>query len=190
MAAGVLIRCFGEYWSPHHVEWGRRGPGGKGTLMGEYGPSRRRRPVNVWNQRGVYILHDSWEVVYVGKADGTPLGSRLKSHLSDRHAGRCDRFSWYGVIGVVANGPSKGKLGADPATKTVDVADVIDTLESFLLAVDPPRNRRREKIPNAIEVFQAASEPPKPVASSLEEIKGRLKLIEETLSSITQELES
>jgi hypothetical protein len=52
------------------------------------------------------------------------------------------------------------------------------------------RNRRREKIPKANEVFQAASEPPKPVASSLEEIKGRLKLIEETLSSITQELES
>src|SRR5579859_3028712 len=102
MAAGVLIRCFGEYWSPDRVDWGRRGPGGKGQLLGEYGPSRKRREVDVWSQRGVYILHDAWEVVYVGKADGTPLGSRLKSHLSDRHAGRWDRFSWYGAIGVVA----------------------------------------------------------------------------------------
>lgn len=189
MAAGVLIRCFGELWSPDHVDWGRRGPGGSGQLLGEYGPSRKRREVNVWNQRGVYILHDSWDIVYVGKADGTALGSRLKAHLSDRHAGRWDRFSWYGVVGVVADGPKRGKLGVNPATKNVDVSDLVDTLEGFLLAVEPPRNRRREKIPKAIEVFQAASEPPRHMTSSLEDIRTRLTLIEGSLASIKDELD-
>lgn len=189
MATGVLIRSFGEYWRPDRVNWGKPGPGGSGELLGEFGPARRRRTVDVWAQRGVYILHDAWEVVYVGKADGTDLGSRLKAHLKDRHAGRWDRFSWYGVIGVVSDGPKKGKLGTNPASKSVSTAELIDTLESFLLAVEPPRNRRREKIPNATEVFQAQTDPPMHLTWSIEEIKTRLISIEETLESIRDVIE-
>jgi hypothetical protein len=142
--------------------------------------------VDVWDQQGIYILVHEWQVVYVGKADKVSLGSRLRSHLSDGLAGRWDRFSWYGIRGVLKT----GKLGAEVTTKNTSSADLIQTFESLLIAVTaPPRNKRGEALPGAQGVLQAGAERPRPAASYLDElrigvseIKTRLASIERTLS--------
>jgi hypothetical protein len=165
---GVLIRAYGELWSPDLVNWGSRGPGGKGELLGEFGGRRRPTVVDVWEQRGVYVLLQDWKVFYVGKADSVPLGVRLRGHLADSLAGRWDRFSWYGIRGVRKD----GALGADMMGKNTSAHRLIDTLESLLIAVtEPPRNRRREEIPGAVELVQQGRERRRPFASSLEEIR-------------------
>ncbi len=179
---GVLIRAYGECWSPDLVNWGTRGPGGKAELLGEFGGRRRPVMVDVWEQRGVYVLLHGWSVVYVGKADNVALGARLRGHLSDTLAGRWDTFSWYGIRGVRQN----GTLGADMMGKSTSADELISTLESLLIAVmEPPRNRRREETPGATVLVQHGGERPRPVASYLDEIRrgimdlqGRLAVLE------------
>ena len=166
--AGVLIRSYGEMWSPDLADWGRRGPGGRGRLLGEFGGKRKPTVVDVWEQRGVYVLLHDWDVVYVGKADRVPLGRRIGDHLVDERAGRWDRFSWYGIRAVVAG----GKLGAPMESKLVSVDSVISTLESLLIAVTEPQlNRRREEIPGAQLLLQHGREAPRPMAGYLDEIR-------------------
>lgn len=98
----MLIRAYGEFWDPDVVAWGKRGRGQRGKLMGWFATVKRPTLVDVWDQRGIYVLHDDWKVVYVGKTGKTALGSRIRTHLSDDLAGRWDSFSWYGVRGVRA----------------------------------------------------------------------------------------
>ena len=70
---------------------GKRGAGNKGTLIGKIKPSNKH--IDFWEARGVYVLHDNFKAIYVGKAFGTSLGKRVRDHLSDRLAGRWDMFS-------------------------------------------------------------------------------------------------
>ena len=51
----------------------------------------------VSRRQGVYALYHEDELYYVGLA--SDLSSRLKAHLSDKHAGQWDRFSVYLTIG-------------------------------------------------------------------------------------------
>ena len=183
--AGVLIRSYGELWSPDLVNWGKRGPGGHATLPGEFGPKRSLTVVDVWEQRGIYVLLHEWQVVYVGKADGFVLGARLRTHLSDALAGRWDRFSWYGIRGVRRN----GTLGADMGNKQTSSSELISTFESLLIAVtEPPRNRRREEIPGATLVVQHGAERPRAPASYLEELRGGMRDVVGRLETIEARL--
>lgn len=182
---GVLIRSFGELWSPDLVEWGKRGAGNKGRLLGEFGPRRSLIEVDVWDQQGIYVLTHEWAVVYVGKADRVSLGSRLRAHLSDGLAGRWDRFSWYGIRGV----RKTGALGAAVRNKNTDATSLIATFESLLIAVtEPPRNKRSEEIPSATLVLQAGAERPRPSASYLEELRTGMNQLSERLATVEQRL--
>src|ERR1039457_4974310 len=97
----MLIRAYGEWWDPTFVEWGRKGPGNKGKLSGTFAQTE----TNVWDQRGIYVLLQDWQVVYVGKTGSMSLGTRLRTHyFSDDVAGRWDRFSWYGYRRINKNG--------------------------------------------------------------------------------------
>lgn len=179
--AGVLIRSYGELWSPDLVNWGKKGPGGKAQMAGEFRWQKRKITVDVWEQRGVYVLLHDWQVVYVGKAGGTPLGVRLRGHLTDTLAGRWDRFSWYGIRSVNVS----GLLGAEMEGKQVTATDLISTFESLLIAVtEPPRNRRREEIPGARIVVQAGREPPRALASYIDEVRRTQHDIIEQLANL------
>src|SRR5690242_1546315 len=83
VVSGVLIRAYGELWNPELVSWGRPGPGGGGKMWGRVRLPYGRTRTNVWEQRGMYVLHHEWRVVYVGKTEGNDLGARIKHHLSD-----------------------------------------------------------------------------------------------------------
>src|SRR5271170_2020808 len=97
--------------------------------------------VDLCEQRGVYLLLDVSRVIYVGQVADQPLGLRLRQHTTDRHNGRWDRFSWFGIRRVT----KEAKLvDADFTGLTANV--LIDTLEALLIeSIEPPQNRQRGK---------------------------------------------
>lgn len=124
------LGAFGMYWQRSFVFWP-----GKPRLLGRQGLGAT--DVNFADQIGVYLLHDQERVVYVGRVTDT-LFARLKAHTIDRLNGRWDRFSWFGLRSVSANGELSDrefKWAQDEVLKTME-AVLIESLE-------PPLNRRR-----------------------------------------------
>jgi hypothetical protein len=145
-----LIAAYGEWWDPHEVAWGQRGRGRGGTLLGTV--ARKSVSIDVWDQRGIYVLFQDWQVVYVGKTGRQALGKRLRDHLADDIAGRWDRFSWYGVRRINLS----GTLGAEEAPqRQLHGNEVISALEALLIRVTVPTlSRRREELKGADLVIQ------------------------------------
>lgn len=147
-------------------------------------------PESAWHEELVddYLSH-RWSRPIFARAIppdlGFSLGARLRTHLSDSLAGRWDRFSWYGIRGVRKN----GTLGADMGNKQTTSSELISTFESLLIAVtEPPRNRRREKIPGATLVVQHGAERPRPSASYLEELRGGMREVIQRLDTLEARL--
>ena len=153
----MLIRAFGQFWNPDIVDWGKKGAGNKGSLpgKGKWGGQLTIK-IDSWEQHGIYVLHDDFRTVYVGKAFSNTVGERLRTHLTDRFAGRWDMFSWYGIDSVKKDG-SLRKAGA----RQVSPETLVDTIEALgILIADPPLNRKRESLEKAIPVEQEKSPHP------------------------------
>jgi len=166
----MLIKSYGQFWNPEIVEWGKPGRGNRGQLLGKVAIGTRSVETDVWEQCGIYTLHDDFRLVYVGKTEDQDLGKRLRDHLTDRFAGRWDMFSWYGLKQVNRT----GKLRPH-GQRQVSPEIIIGTLESLAILVsDPPLNRKREKLPGAKSVEQVKCPHPKTVRHYLEQILQRL----------------
>jgi hypothetical protein len=172
----MLIRAYGEFWNPDAVYWGERGVGNRGRLEGRI---RKRASnsswpavdVDMWGQSGIYVLYENFRPAYIGQANNS-IGQRLKDHLTDRHAGRWDMFSWFGVKIVKQD----GSLRNAPLGRGIDVETLIKTMESLGIAMlDPPMNRRHESIPGADLVEQRAQAGPATVRHYLETILKKLE---------------
>jgi len=138
-----LINAFGMYWSRDKVLW-TANP----QLLGQQQPDST--PVDFAGEKGVYLLYDGREVVYVGRTTDQPLGVRLRQHTLDRLNGRWGRFSWFGVYPV----DESGALAAD-AIQTYDLAMLIVTMEALLIeGLEPPQNRKRGDDFRAVEFLQ------------------------------------
>jgi hypothetical protein len=162
----VLIRAYGQFWNPDIVDWGKKGPGNKGKLSGRGKWHTAMIDIDVWQQHGIYILHDEFKAVYVGQTQGQFLGKRLRDHLTDRHAGRWDMFSWYGIDTVKKSGALR-KAGK----RQVPPDELVRSIEALgILIADPPLNRRRETLRKAIFVEQSKSPYPHTIRHYLEEI--------------------
>ena len=98
------------------------------------------RPIDFWDQRGIYVLFQDFDPVYVGQTHGAALGARLRLHyISAQKADRWDRFSWYGIRKLKAN----HELAKQPTTQKLDVKQALNLIEGILIsAVDPPLNRK------------------------------------------------
>lgn len=165
-----LIKCYGEFWNPDMVDWETRGAGNKGTLIGHIRPSNLH--IDFWEARGIYVLHDNFKAIYVGKAFGTSIGKRVRDHLSDRLAGRWDMFSWFSTSAVRNTRRDVSK----PAQRQIKPETVVDTMEALaILIADPALNRKREVFPNAYEAEQVSSPNPKTVRYYLHEILLKLE---------------
>ena len=139
----TIIRALGMYWLRANVYW-RSNP----AILGRQ--QIGADTVDFADQRGVYLLHDRHDVVYVGRSVDRPLGQRLFEHTQDRLNGRWDRFSWFGLYGVSDDGQLTGEM-ATAAGVTIIVA-----FESILIeCLEPPQNRRRGDSLNAVEFMQA-----------------------------------
>jgi len=106
-------------------------------------------PVDFNGQRGVYLLYDGREVIYVGRATDRALGTRLYEHIIDRLSTRWDRFSWFGLLPI----SDTGSLGQLPAS--FDAAKLTPALEAILVeALEPRQNRKRGDDLAAVEYVQ------------------------------------
>lgn len=138
-----LINAFGMYWSREKVLW-TSNP----KLLGQQQPDST--PVDFSGEKGVYLLYDGREVVYVGRTTDQPLGARLRQHTLDRLNGRWGRFSWFGVYPV----DESGVLNTD-AIETYDLTMLIVTMEALLIeGLEPPQNRKRGDDFRAVEFLQ------------------------------------
>lgn len=164
-----LIKCYGEYWNPDMVDWGTKGAGNKGRLVGEIKPNKKH--IDFWAARGVYVLHENFKAIYVGKAFQSSIGKRVRDHLSDRLAGRWDMFSWYSTSAVRMT----RKDVSTPGQRQIKPKTIIDTMEALaILIADPALNRKREALPNAYEAEQVSSPNPQTIRHFLHEILSRV----------------
>ena len=84
------IMALGMFWERDFVNWT-----GKPAILGSEQPGAA--VVNMTEQTGIYLLHDFRDIVYVGRATESTLGTRLSAHTRDRLKTRWNRFSWFGV---------------------------------------------------------------------------------------------
>jgi len=129
-----IINAFGIYWNRNLVHWKSAIP----DLLGIQQIGAKE--VNFKDQKGIYLLHDSRETIYVGQAIEQTLGKRLRDHTTDRLAGRWDRFSWFGFYPVNED----GKLNLDAQFKEFTIQDLGDILEAVLIESIEPRQNRKQ----------------------------------------------
>ncbi|WP_182277984.1 HTH domain-containing protein [Granulicella sp. 5B5] len=138
-----LINAFGMFWSREKVQWAT-------STINLFGKrDLRSDTVDFSDQRGVYLLYDRGEVIYVGRAIDRGIGVRLREHVFDRLSGRWDRFSWFGVYKVSDNG------SLNSSEQNYDRGLLIATMEALLIeAVEPRQNRRGGDRFSAVEFIQ------------------------------------
>jgi hypothetical protein len=138
-----IVKGFGMYWRRDRVSWKNNA-----KLLGQQQPNTPT--VDFCGQRGVYLLHDGREVVYIGRTTDQPLGQRLFQHTYDRLNGRWDRLSWFGILAVAENGTL-----SEPDFKSLTADDLITTMEALLIeGLEPPQNRKRGDEFQAVEYLQ------------------------------------
>lgn len=163
----ILIKTYGEFWNPELVNWNS-----SWNLLGKRRSDFKGPDVNVYEERGVYVLYKDYQPVYVGKADKQSIGYRLQLHgQSSRKEPRWDMFSWFGILGLRVNDKLRSRSSAfHPRT-----AELIATLEALLIvAIEPRLNSRREKFKNAVRLFQSDADAPADVEEQLISIADKL----------------
>lgn len=183
-----LIQAFGENWSPDVVEWGQRGVRA-GMLLGRVGGKKRdRRQVNVWEERGVYVLLHDRVPVYVGKTGRKALGARLREHRTDEYAGLWDQFSWYGIVGIRNKQGSTREAELKKMSEHVNekTESVIDILEAVMIRTMHRQlaNRQVTGLKSAKHVFQDGLDDPRALRSVLSSIEQSLESIESKISGV------
>ena len=141
---GIAVQAYAIYWDRAAVEWKKASP----KLLGQQ--FENSAVVDFADQRGIYVLFDHRNLVYVGRATAQSLGSRTRDHAFDRLRARWDRFSWFGFHAV----RSDGQLEAPGDSKT-DLDGVISVIEAVLIELnEPPQNRQQGKGFGGIEYLQ------------------------------------
>ena len=140
------IANYGIYWQRDNVFWwpgkGRRGGGVR--LLGKKQRAARQHihnltgAVDFSNQRGIYLLHQGQEVMYVGHTvaigDHTGLFYRLRLHHNDpTKSPLWDRFSWFGFRPV-----EDGQLAADE-NQHAPMDALVRVVEAVLIQAYMPR---------------------------------------------------
>lgn len=168
----MLIRAFGQYWNPDIIEWGKQGRNNKGKLLGDIKFSDGKTiAIDFWEAKGIYVLFDRFKCIYVGKALESSIGFRLRSHLSDRLAGRWDMFSFFSVSTV--NKTTKDTR--DPGQRQVTQGVTINSFEALaILIADPSLNRKRERFKDAHEAIQTKQPNPRTDRNYYEDIIKKL----------------
>jgi hypothetical protein len=160
-----LINAFGMYWKRDAVLWAATP-----KILGQQ--QLGASVVDFSGQRGVYLLHDSRNVIYVGRTTDQSLGRRLFQHTADRLNGRWDRFSWFGVYAVT----QEGSLQPDGAS-SFSLDNLIVTMEALLIeGLEPPQNRRQGDGFRAIEFLQVVDPEIQKsrIRSLMDELKAKL----------------
>ena len=147
----MLIRNYGLLWKRDDVDWGGRGNGNAGQLLGWTG-RRNANAVNFRMQRGIYVLYDdNFKIVYIGQtgAGNQRLLIRLRNHRFDHLAQRWSRFSWFGISPVVDE-----ELDQGAAVPALVVGEILNHIEAILIAsAEPPLNLQRGRFGENVERY-------------------------------------
>ena len=144
-----IIRAVGMFWRSDFVDW-KNNPKMWGRNLQAADQASQADKVDFFNQRGVYILYDRNEVVYVGRACPGCIGVRLRAHTSGRLNGRWDRFSWFGLLQVKPNGELEEWDSQEFTQEQIAI-----TLEALLIeGLEPKQNRQGGQNLGAIEYIQ------------------------------------
>jgi hypothetical protein len=169
----MLFQNYGLFWRADRINWGSRGKGNEGRLLGRTSPTSP--PVDFRNQRGVYALYDdAFQMLYVGQAGygNKKLYDRLHNHMSDHLAERWQRFSWFGIDPVDETEQKYVLVESEPQAPQVN--QVLDHLEAILIAAAEPKlNRQGGKFGDAKKYHQKFVE-----QAEGEDINANLKIIE------------
>ena len=153
----MRITSYGLFWRADEIEWAP-GAGARDSfrLLGRLGRNKGTiRVADFRYQHGIYILYDDYGANYVGLSR-VGLGKRLKDHTEDEHAGRWDRFSWFGFRPLAA--PDKYgilQLGKPNEEITENAHTTIGDLEALLIkAMGTRHNSVTMKFKDAVEWSQ------------------------------------
>jgi len=139
-----IINSIGIYWDRFLVHYK--------SIPDLYGVQHvGAKTVNFKMQKGIYLLHDGRETIYVGQAIEEPLAVRLRHHTVDRLSSRWNRFSWFGFYGV----QDDGNLVCDMNLSNLHLQHIGDVLEAILIeSIEPRQNRKQGNTFAGIEFLQ------------------------------------
>src|SRR3989339_1926958 len=130
----IIIQAFGMYWKRDQIDWE-----GKNSCKILGNQKNADVQVDCGKQKGIYLLYDGREVIYVGRSVDRPIGVRLFEHTKDRHGSRWDRFSWFGLLPVSENGDLEEKKEFEK----IQLGTLIAAFESILIeSLETPQNRK------------------------------------------------
>lgn len=150
----MLIRSFGLFWRASEIDW-TPGKGVRGfRLLGRRGTnSPGLQLADFRHQQGIYVLYGNYGAYYVGLTRKQGLGKRIKDHLTDKHANKWDRFSWFGFCATLK--AAKG-TGIRPIKELAELSvgspsDAIADMEALLIKAVGPVNTANMKFKKASE---------------------------------------
>ena len=153
----MFIKSYGLFWSAHEIEW-NPGQGNKGEfqLLGRRGVhSSKLEMADFMRQQGIYILYGNYGPYYVGLTKKQGLGKRLKQHLTDQHADKWDRFSWFGFCQLLKpDSTGLRPLKALPEVQMSDPMKSIGDVEALLIKAMGTQNVQDMKFAGADEWTQ------------------------------------
>ena len=139
-----IVPSYGMYWMRDAINW-ESSP----KLLGV--ESTGASPIDLSEMRGIYMLYDGREVIYVGQAVDRPIIKRLSEHTKNRLATRWNRFSWFGLDGIH---PDSGKILKQSECFTSDLYSLANVLEGILIEGLEPRQNRRQGDNFGFEYYQ------------------------------------
>ncbi len=144
-AYNSMIRSYGMYWHRNQVFWNTR-PDLYGNQIDD------THSVNFNNQKGIYLLYDGREIIYVGQALDRSISEKLFDHTEDYFSGRWDRFSWFGLYEIDKN---RKLYIPDEKSRNITVRDITETLEAIMIeCLEPSQNKEKCDIFFGIEYRQ------------------------------------
>jgi hypothetical protein len=136
MAHGIF-HAYGLFWRLDEVNWAPgKGKRNEFRLLGRSGKNLPKLQVADFRQcRGIYILYGNYGPYYAGLTHQRTLGQRLKEHLSNKHAGQWDRFSWFSFQRVLTSRDEDGmqRFGEMPTVRSSDPKKAMKDIEALLI---------------------------------------------------------
>lgn len=130
-----LITAYGRFWSRALWEENEK------RLFGTSIKTKNAPSVDFTKNKGIYLLHKGYEVIYVGQA--RVLNNRLNDHTIDDKRCRWDSFSWFSISPIKNGIDEEDEIKAKKVTKEIEERAILDTLEALLIeTLGPSRNKK------------------------------------------------
>jgi hypothetical protein len=173
-----LIATYGLFWRADALQPSRSAAGSNSSgkrhieLIGKRGRGAGLKVADFSEQNGLYILYDPYGPYYVGIVGRDRLAKRIRSHhLTNHHAGKWDRFSWFGWLPLSEKTGIRGfhQLRERELAQPVTPGHAVRDIEAMLIrSLDPKANRSNAAFVEAEEWSQVP-------ADEIPEYIGRLR---------------